>query len=914
MIGCLDDNAIAALLEGEVLPEERAALTAHLDACDACRALVAEAVPTEAAAGARMLGPGTTLGRYVVLEAVGAGAMGVVYAAYDPELGRKVALKVLRPDPLADSPSRGARRRLLREAQALARLSHPHVIAIHDVGTLDGEIFLTMEFIEGGTLGGWLAAEPRSWRSATELLRQAGEGLAAAHEKGLIHRDFKPENVLVEAGRRARVTDFGLARGAGEREVYAPSEASEALDEASEASEAHLTATGGLAGTPAYMAPEQLAGGPADARSDQFSYCVTLYEALHGERPFEGADVASLRRSIARGQVRAPPSRRRVPAWLRRIVIRGLQADPAQRFPSMRALLDVLGAGPGAGPRRIALTAALVAALASVAAMALRHPSHPTEMCTGADSAWGGAWDASRALAVRSAFERSGRPSQEHAFAEVTRALDDERARWHAMHKDTCEATRVRGEQSEQLLDLRMRCLDDRRGEVATLARLLEAADGVIVDHAVTAALSLPALDACANLRALSAQEPLPSAPEVRAQIDALGARFAQITALRSAGKFSEALELVGPAAAEARVYGYAPLTAKLLLQEGRLASDAGDFTRAERALHEAAAVAEGAHDDGIAADAWISQVWVIGFQHGRVEEGRTWARYAEAAILRSGGDDAREAVRLRNLSILAWRREGRLDEGVELVTRARALSDRTPGPRHDLDVASCDEDLAGIYFDMARPADALALHRRVTAVRQRFLGADHPSLAIAYVNEGEDLAMLGRADEAIPILERALGIMAPLRARGTDGYYHHRLAAALRVKGDARAALEQDRAALAACALAGDTGGHWESFALTGIGLDLLALDRPAEAVDPLERAVADRATGAVPFEVAESRFALACALWETGARARSRARSLAESARDGLRADAERYGSWYATRRDAIERWLVTHPASAR
>ncbi|MEP7122967.1 MAG: serine/threonine-protein kinase [Byssovorax sp.] len=911
MIGCLDDNAIAALLEGEVLADERAEITAHLDACDACRALVAEAFPSEAAVGPRMLGPGTTLGRYVVLEAVGAGAMGVVYAAYDPELGRKVALKVLRPDPLADSPSRGARRRLLREAQALARLSHPHVITIHDVGTLDGEIFLTMEFIEGGTLGGWLAAEPRSWRSATELLRQAGEGLAAAHEKGLIHRDFKPENVLVEGGRRARVTDFGLARGAGEREVRAPDAA--ASDEATApldpAAEVHLTATGVLAGTPAYMAPEQLAGEPADARSDQFSYCVTLYEALHGERPFEGHDVASLRRSIARGQVPAAPSRLRIPAWLRRIVLRGLSADPALRFPSMRALLDALAAGPGAARKWIALGAALVAAIPLVAAIAARRAP---AMCTGADSAWGGAWDATRALAVRSAFERSGRPSEAHAFAEVRRALDDESARWHAMHRATCEATRVRGEQSELLLDLRMRCLDDRRGEVATLARLLENADGVIVDHAVSAALSLPALDACENLRALSAQVPLPGAPEARAQIDALGERLAQAKALQSAGKFNEGLQLVGPVVADARPIGYAPLTAKALLLEGRLSSDAGDYARAERALHEAAAVAEDAHDDTIAADAWIGQIWVIGFHYGRVEEGRTWARYAEAAIRRAGGDDLREAVRLRDLSILAWRREGRLDEAIDLVTRSRALSDRSHDPGRDLAVASCDEDLAGIYFDMARPADALALHQRVTAVRQRFFGADHPALAIAYVNEGEDLAMLGRADEAIPILERALGIMASLRARGGDGYYHHRLAAALRVEGDARAALEHDRAALAASALAGEAGGHWESWSLTGIGLDLLALDRPAEALDPLERAVAERATGAVPFELAESRFALACALWATGAR--PRARSLAESARDGLRADAERYGSWYATRRDAIERWLVTHPASAR
>ena len=908
MIGCLDDNAIAALLEGEVLPEERAGLTAHLDACEACRGLVADAFPTEAATGPRVLGPGTTLGRYVVLEAVGAGAMGVVYAAYDPELGRKVALKVLRPDPLADSPSRGARRRLLREAQALARLSHPHVITIHDVGTLDGEIFLTMEFIEGGTLGGWLAAEPRSWRSATELLRQAGEGLAAAHEKGLIHRDFKPENVLVEAGLRARVTDFGLARGAGVREVLAPDEAAsdEAAPTLDEAAPTQLTATGTLAGTPAYMAPEQLAGGPADARSDQFSYCVTLYEALHGERPFEGNDVASLRRSIARGLVRAAPTRRGVPAWLRRIVIRGLHADPARRFPSMRTLLDALGDGPAMWPKRIALAAAIFVTIALVASIATRRAP---AMCTGADSAWRGAWDAPRALAVRAAFERSGRPSEAHAFAEVTRALDDESARWHAMHRDTCEATRVRGEQSELLLDLRMRCLDDRRGEVATLARLLENADGIIVDHAVSAALSLPALDACANLRALSAQVPLPAAPEVRAQIDALGARLAQANALHYAGKYDQGLALVGPLLDEARPLGFAPLLARVLLVEGRLAAGTNDYARAERVLHEAAAVAEDAHDDAVAADAWTMQVRVIGFHRARPAEGRIWARYAETAIGRVGGDDEREAIRLRNLATVVWRREGQLDEARGLLARARGLYDRSHGARYEVEVASCDEDIAGIAFDMARPDEALVLHRRVAEVRERIFGADHPSMATACVNQGEDLTLLGRPDEAIALIEKALTIVAPQRARGGDGYYLHRLAAALRAKGEPRAALEQDRRALAASALAGESGGYWESWALTGIGLDLLALDRPAEALDPLERAVSERAAGAVPFEIAESRFALARALWETGARARGRA--LAEGARDGLRADADRYGSWYGKTRDAIERWLVTHPA---
>jgi tetratricopeptide (TPR) repeat protein len=513
---------------------------------------------------------------------------------------------------------------------------------------------------------------------------------------------------------------------------------------------------------------------------------------------------------------------------------------------------------------------------------------------------------------VRSAFERSGRPSEAHAFAEVTRALDDESARWHAMHKDTCEATRVRGEQSEQLLDLRMRCLDDRRGEVATLARLLETADGVIVDHAVTAALSLPGLDACANLRALSAQVPLPAAPEVRAQIDALRKRLAEVNALHYAGKYDQGLALVGPLLDEARPLAFEPLLARLLLVEGRLAAGVNDYPRAERVLHEAAAVAEDAHDDAVAADAWTMQVRVIGFNRARPAEGRTWARYAEAAIRRAGGDDEREAIRLRNLATVVWRREGQLDEARGLLARAHDLYDRSHGARYEVEVASCDEDIAGIAFDMARPDEALVLHRRVAEVRERIFGADHPSMATACVNQGEDLTLLGRPDEAIALIERALAIVAPQRARGGDGYYLHRLAAALRARGEPRAALEQDRRALAASALAGESGGYWESWSLTGLGLDLLALDRPAEALDPLERAVSERATGAVPFEIAESRFALARALWETGARARGRA--LAEGARDGLRADAERHGSWYGQTRDVIERWLVTHPGSAR
>ena len=263
----------------------------------------------------------------------------------------------------------------------------------------------------------------------------------------------------------------------------------------------------------------------------------------------------------------------------------------------------------------------------------------------------------------------------------------------------------------------------------------------------------------------------------------------------------------------------------------------------------------------------------------------------------------------MRALATVAWRREGKFDEAKDLIVAARALYERSHGPHYDFELASCDEGLAGVYFDTARASDALALHEKAALVRERMFGPDHPSVATAYVNRGEDLTKLGRLDEAIPLLERAVAIMAPTSARGGDGYFRHRLAAALRAKGELGRALEEDEAALAAMALAGEKGTYWESWALTGKGLDLLALKRAAEAVDPLERAVAQRGSHVIPVEVAESTFALARALHETGAS--SRARTLATTARTTLAPDAERFGSWYAALRDEIEAWLASHPA---
>jgi eukaryotic-like serine/threonine-protein kinase len=311
---------------------------------------------------------GGTIGRYLVLSPVGTGAMGVVLAAYDPELDRKIALKLLKP---RGSALRRARERLQREAQALAKLGHPNVVAVYDVGVHDEQLFIAMEFVEGQTLGAWMAAAPavstgggvgtspkapppaRPWREVLEVFVQAGRGLAAAHDAGLVHRDFKPDNVMLSRDGRVRVMDFGLAR---------------VDDDASDSRRTtdvvgSLTQTGALLGTPAYMPLEQFGGGLVDARSDQFSFCVALHEALYGERPFVGETIGELMGGLLEGAVRVPTRGAAVPGWVRVVVLRGLATKPEDRFPSMPALLSALAADPVARRRRIALRLGLGLAL-----------------------------------------------------------------------------------------------------------------------------------------------------------------------------------------------------------------------------------------------------------------------------------------------------------------------------------------------------------------------------------------------------------------------------------------------------------------------------------------------------------------------------------------------------------------------
>jgi len=357
------EETLAQLAEGSLDGQVAADVHRHVRGCSSCRTALAALAPASSpdpstldfsvpATMPRRLEPGQLVGRFEIVRLLGEGGMGAVYAARDPELGREVAVKIMRLASRGADDTEGRRARLRREAQAMARLAHPNVVPVFEVGELDDGLFVVMELVEGGTVTRWLRAAPHGRDAIVDVFLAAGRGLAAAHAAGIIHRDFKPDNVLVGQDGRVRVTDFGLARPVFEFEP-APDAATNAEDT--------LTPMGAVVGTPAYMAPEQMRGEPIDARADLFAFCTAFWEALHGQRPFEGKTLAELGLRIAAGSIAEPPPDRRAPRWLRRELSRGLRVSPSARHDSMADLLAALEAGRARSARRRALLPAAVA-------------------------------------------------------------------------------------------------------------------------------------------------------------------------------------------------------------------------------------------------------------------------------------------------------------------------------------------------------------------------------------------------------------------------------------------------------------------------------------------------------------------------------------------------------------------------
>lgn len=691
------------------------------------------------------LEPGATVGHYVVLYRVGSGGMGVIYAAYDPRLDRKVALKILRSD--LDSP--GRRELLRREAKAMARLDHPHVVGVYDVGEDRHGVFLAMEYVGGPTLRRWLEEGSRSWREVVEVFLQAGRGLEAAHGAGLVHQDFKPSNVLLTAGGEARVTDFGLAQ----IRTHGSAAASEGVGDSR------------LLGTPAYLAPERSAGHGADVLSDQFSFCAALYHALFGQLPFDGSDSRSYLEEARRQRIRSPPSDRGVPRRVQRALWRGLSAEPGGRYRSISELLRDLSSALRR-PRRLRLAVAvgvlvLVTAVATYTAVGRQ----PGARCTAGSKRMEGVWGEQRRELVRKALLATEAPFAGTALGVVEPMLDRYREEWLSMHSDTCAATYVRGEQSERMLDLRMWCLDDRLAELRAVTEELSQADREVAIHAVDAVRALRSVVVCADRPELDRLRMPRLNDEDRRTVDEARAVVeSQWVLLRTGRRIDRAA--VEESAAIALEMSHPSLAARAyrLLSRYSVVDD-GDLAAAEQLLHTALRAAFQAGDRRLQVLLLAGLGELLGLDQARPEDSRVWFDLAEATLEALGPGHEEEAIFLQHTSGVVALQAGDFDQALARLQRAYDLSLDLWGP-DDQHLTSLLTDLGLARAHSGDPEGAVDLLERSVSVRET-AGSSNPLLGPPLVSLASVKADLGRYQEALELLGRAREVLGAFYGEG---------------------------------------------------------------------------------------------------------------------------------------------------
>lgn len=556
------------------------------------------------------------IGRYRVLAVLGSGGMGVVYRARDPELDRDLAIKVVR----TESRTLRAQERLLEEARAMAKLRHPAVVPVFDVGTTSRGVFIVMPMIGGGTIHDWMK-KPRPWREVVERFIMAGRGLAAAHAAGFVHRDFKPRNVLVSERGDVMVADFGIAARTDDSSDQATDQASSTPGTAKVSS---------IAGTPAYMAPEQATSATIDARADQYSFCISMWEALCGERPHD-ADTRT-RGRLTRPSAMANPVGQDVPNWLLDALSRGFSASPDRRWSSMSALLDHIERRLRR-PRRIAAAAGAAGLLVTAAAVGVLIPSHG-DPCPDPHSRLVDAWTPKIRAEIERSFQASAVPYASDTIARVLPALDAYAASWRARSIAVCRATRVERTQSEVLMARRSSCLDRRLAALRARTMAFRAGKTLVVENAAAAVEELPPLDDCDNTDVLLAF-PTPIAPELRDRVAALETRLDDIDALRVRRQESDQSAMLETAVAEARSLAYPPLLVRALeLQALSLRGSARSNEPTLRALVQAAAAAR---DDSAVVRAWGYLIEDLSVRQGKLAEAKALEPVAEASLLRAG-------------------------------------------------------------------------------------------------------------------------------------------------------------------------------------------------------------------------------------------------------------------------------------
>ena len=723
-------------------------------------------------AARRKLERGDAVGHYLVLDVLGAGAVGVVYAAYDPRLDRRVALKVLQRHDAG---------RLLAEARALARVSHPNVITVHDVGERDGRAFIAMEYVDGVTLREFLGEEQRQVTDILRVFLAAGRGLAAAHARGLVHRDFKPDNVMIDAeGKdapggpaRVRVLDFGLAR-----------------EDASRGEEKSPGATAGF-GTPAYMAPEQFSREEVGPAADQFAFCVALFEALHGARPFAGDSVAELAASVVEGRRRETELASEVPGFVNDALGRGLSVDPVKRWPSMEALLEQLKRDP---TRRRRLWIGVLAALAiggGVAGMQAVDARRKARACDARGESMDAIWSTERAASLSRVFADADAEYVARTWVRVEARFDAFAQAWAESVVSGCRSAETFAAATDA-------CLDEQRARLeATLAEL-ELGTPAAIQGATDLSTDLPEPTRCLDPEVARRQLLLPQDGAQREAVLAVKRGVTAVEVMIDAGRVDAARDRADALLAEAQATEWKPAVAVARVALALTLREGGDRPAAVVELEQAFAEAGVAGDDMAALYAVTELVYVVGHLQAHPEPGLVWGAVGQMLLDRSGLPEHHRHAR-------------------RLLTAIGAVQ-ATSGAHED----------------------AVATFRRLYAVTREALGDDHPTLSTTLGNLGAALAMLDQKDEGIELLERAIevreqaygaedpGVMTALMNLGSLLVQEERYEQAV-------AALE--RAHRLAVKHLGEE--HVEAMILDGkLAYALALLDRPG-AMERLERAV---------------------------------------------------------------------------
>ncbi len=787
----------------------------------------------------QLLARGANMGRYVILRTLGAGGMGAVYLGYDPELDRKVALKLLR-----DQTSPKNRQALLREAQAMAQLAHPNVLTVHDVGEHGGRVYIAMEFVEGGTLAQWLRAGARPWREVLEMFLHAGRGLQAAHERELIHRDFKPDNVMVSSEGHVLVMDFGLARPS-----TIPTDEDAELASFRE-SKLSVATEGRLAGTPAYMAPEQVKAENLGPATDQFAFCVSLWEGVCAERPFEGVLIGELFINTSEGRVRPPPAAVRMPRWLERVLRRGLEPDPRDRWPSMASLLAALERGRRrwrwqlglGGLAMLAVTAGTAIGWQQQRARALREQVAACE-AKGAeiDEIWN---DEARAR-LRAGLLGTGASFAQDSVDTLNPWLDDYRDAWSSGRTEACLHGTVQRDWDEDLHDRAAWCFEDRRLALEATVEQIATSNPAAARRAVRLASYLDPVATCLDPNTLRR---LPVPPrEQRDEIRSIRAILNESDGLRHAGKYGEALVVAEQARARAEALEWPPLLATARFIEGRCLLETGQFEPAEVALTKAYFQAHAAGSVEVAFRAARSLVSLLPSVQ-RHREAELWARHADVLSSEledpSGLDEAEGHYLLSRVYLGLGDYEAAAKRGEQAwAMRAEAL-----GADHPITVAAIRE-LGQVYLTQERPREALELFERSFAIWEDAVGPEHPYVGKLAMLRGSALVELGRIDEALALQREGLAICE--RVLRPD---HPMVALGLQKLGEALAARgsldEAARAHERALAIRYETLGPRDPLIATGLlsladvdrkrGRYEVALERCGQALELLERSLA--------------------------------------------------------------------------